>query len=57
MRVHAPPPAGVPSGADIQQLLSAIDEASTDVQGLVDFWRDLLATSLETAKKLENDSV
>lgn len=52
-RTSIPPP---PSGADIQKLLSAIDQANSNVQGLLDYWRDSLATSLETAKKLENDS-
>ena len=54
-----PPLCSKDTSADmgIQQLVSAIDEASTDVQGLLDHWRDLLASSLETAKKFENDSV
>ena len=48
--------ADVPSDTDIQPLLHAISQTSVEVCGLLDHWRDLLASSLETAKKFDNDS-
>ncbi len=44
------------SGAGIQSLLSHLNEVSIEVRGRLDGRRDLLASSLETAKKFENDS-
>lgn len=46
---------GVPSGADIQQLLSDIENTNGKVGELLNHWKTLLASSLETAKKFEED--
>ena len=53
LSLHTHP--GVPSGADIQQLLTDLDRASDKVEGLLKQWQDQLTASLQTAKKFEED--
>ena len=53
--INFTPHADGPSGADIQKLLSDIDETSATVREQLSYWRDLLSASLDTAKKFELD--
>ncbi len=46
---------GVPSGADIQQLLTDLDRAEEKVGGLLKYWKDLLADKLNTANSFQQD--
>lgn len=52
--VH-PMHAGVPSGADIQQLLTDLERAENKVDELLKHWKDLLADKLNTANSFQHD--
>ncbi len=47
--------AGVPSGVDIQQLLTDLERAEDKVEGLLKHWKDLLADKLNTANDFQQD--
>lgn len=46
---------GVPSGADIQQLLTDLERVEGKVDDLLKHWKDLLVSSLQTATKFQED--
>ena len=48
-------PPDLPSGADIQELLSNVSATNEKVNDLLAYWKDLLSSGLETAKKFDTD--
>ena len=47
--------ADTPSGAEMHELLTSLEKSNGETKELLDFWRNFLNASLETAKKFDND--